>query len=87
MATRIPTRVKAIAQKLDPLVSFYKTNKPTCRSISIFHTDWLFLIKTPLDSLRPQGFNVTKERGLTYGLFTLKPVTPPKIEKSSVLPH
>lgn len=74
MAARIPTRVNAIAQKIAPLVDFYKKNNPTCRTIDLYHTDWLFLVKSPLANIRPMGFNITAEGGLTYGVYTLRPI-------------
>lgn len=81
MAARIPTRVKAIVERVEPLANWLKSNKPDCKTIHIFHKDWLFLVGSPLNNIRPAGFNITKEGGLSFGRFSLKPVTPQKVEK------
>lgn len=73
-ALKISTRLKALVEKIEPLASWLKQNKPDNRLIHITNKDWLLLIKTPLDQLRPAGFNISHQNGVTYGTFTLRPV-------------
>lgn len=73
-ALKIPTRIKAIVVRLEPLANWLKQNKPDNRIIHVSKRDWLVLIQAPIETLRPAGFNVTSENGLTYGRFTLRPV-------------
>jgi hypothetical protein len=80
--TRIPTRVKALVEKIEPLANWLKQNKPECKTIHLAHKDWLFLLQAKIEDIRSAGFNVTSENGVTFGRFTLKP-TVQTVEKQT----
>lgn len=80
-ALKVSTRLKALVEKIEPLASWLKQYKPENRLLHITTKDWLLLIKTPIEQLRVAGFNISHEKGVTYGAFTLKPVVE-KTEKS-----
>lgn len=75
MADREATRCRKIAEKVRILADWLKAHRPDATHIAVYHTDWLFLLKADPDTMRANGFNVTKEKGLSYSGFTLRPVT------------
>jgi hypothetical protein len=75
------TRLNGIVARVQPLADWLQQNKPSVTTIAVFKKDWLFLVGAPLTTIRTAGFNISKENGVTYGKFRLKPVDQ-KITKS-----
>lgn len=72
--TRIPTRVKALVERIEPLANWLKDNKPDCKTIHITHKDWMFLLSAKIEDIRTAGFNINAEKGVSFGRFTLVPI-------------
>jgi hypothetical protein len=68
------TRLRALVEKIKPLADWMKQNKPDNKSLPVYKKDWLFLLKANVNEIRVHGFDVTREKGVTYDGFSLRPV-------------
>lgn len=80
MADRDVTKCRKLVEKIKPLADWLKVNRPSTKNIAVYKGDWLYLIKAPPDVIRTHGFSITKENGITYDGFTLRP-TVQKVNK------